>query len=73
MTEIMPFPENNYETVLLNRPESRSFCVPPGLRPMPGRRENAVAAATKFLFTFSGLSAMIKEKPGGKKYESSFP
>ena len=25
MTEIMPFPENNNETVLLDRPENRSF------------------------------------------------
>ena len=27
MTEIMPFPENNYETVLLDRPEWRGFSV----------------------------------------------
>jgi len=27
MTEIMPFPENNYETVLLDRPEAGSFFV----------------------------------------------
>ena len=26
MTEIMPFPENNYETVLLDRPERCAFC-----------------------------------------------
>ena len=25
MTEIMPFPENNYETVLLDRPEGQFF------------------------------------------------
>ena len=25
MTEIMPFPENNYETVLLDRPEGAIF------------------------------------------------
>ena len=25
MTEIMPFPENNYETVLLDRPERGAF------------------------------------------------
>ena len=25
MTEIMPFPENNYETVLLDRPFGRPF------------------------------------------------
>ena len=25
MTEIMPFPENNYETVLLDRPERCAF------------------------------------------------
>ena len=34
MTEIMPFPENNYETVLLDRPEwavfafIADFCIP---------------------------------------------
>ena len=27
MTEIMPFPENNYETVLLDRPFGRLFFV----------------------------------------------
>ena len=27
MTEITPFPENNYETVLLDRPFGRSFCA----------------------------------------------
>ena len=27
MTEIMPFPENNCETVLLDRPFGRRFCV----------------------------------------------
>ena len=26
MTEIMPFPENNYETVLLDRPFGGLFC-----------------------------------------------
>ena len=31
MTEIMPFPENNYETVLLDRPEGRSFFILCGL------------------------------------------
>ena len=27
MTEITPFPENNYETVLLDRPFGRPFCT----------------------------------------------
>ena len=27
MTEIMPFPENNYETVLLDRPSGACFFV----------------------------------------------
>ncbi len=27
MTEITPFPENNYETVLLDRPFGRDFCA----------------------------------------------
>jgi len=27
MTEIMPFPENNYETVLLDRPFGRLFLL----------------------------------------------
>jgi len=27
MTEIMPFPENNYETVLLERPFGRLFLL----------------------------------------------
>ena len=37
MTEIMPFPENNYETVLLDRPFGVPFLVPPGLEPIKCR------------------------------------
>ena len=66
MTEIMPFPENNYETVLLDRPFGWTFILvePRGIdyikESIPSSRNRATVHRTGVYFVKEGFTPFAK-------------